>query len=166
MDPTSLETKHQPYVRSLPSPAPIITASNGLTLPSPMFTPTIPLPPPPTISAFHHSHPSSQIPMPSPLSTLNNIPPSPIIHSSNTPFHRSINNPLNDHQSSPYQQVPMSTINAGNTTLLQQQQPSLSPIVNIPTSNGTLSSGITPLQTTNNTFTSHSDNCPECRAIT
>jgi len=32
--------------------------------------------------------------------------------------------------------------------------------------NGVLSSSISPLQTTNSTLTSRSDNCPECRAIT
>ncbi|CAF3591110.1 unnamed protein product [Rotaria sordida] len=155
----------QPYIRSLPSPAPITTTSNGRILPSPTFTPTMPLPPPPTISSLHHPHSSSQMPMQQQQHQLPSI-----IHDNNTPLHRRINNPLSD-QSSSYQQVPVSTTSTGNTALLSQQQPSsllssTNPMLNISTQNDVLSSSISPLQTTNSAFTSRSDNCPECRAIT
>jgi hypothetical protein len=100
------------------------------------------LPPPPISTLQHHPHPSS------------------ILHGNNTPAYRSAINPLND-QSSSYQQVPIVT---------QQQQPtslsSTNPLLNTSTQNGVLSSSISPLQTTNSTLTSRSDNCPECRAIT
>ncbi|CAF0973152.1 unnamed protein product [Rotaria sordida] len=157
----------QPYIRSLPSPAPITTTSNDRILPAPTFTPTMPLPPPPTISSLHHPHSSSQMPMQQQQHQLPSI-----IHDNNTPLHRRINNPFSD-QSSSYQQVPVSTTSTGNTALLsqQQQQPSsllssTNPMLNISTQNDVLSSSISPLQTTNSAFTSRSDNCPECRAIT
>ncbi|CAF3352436.1 unnamed protein product [Rotaria sp. Silwood1] len=156
----------QPYIRSLPSPAPITTTSNGRILPSPTFTPTIPLPPPPAISALHHPHSSSQIPM----QQHHQLPSSSTIRDNNTFLHRHVNNPLSD-QSSTYQQVPTSTISTGNTALLSQQQPlslssSTNPMLNIPIQNDVLSSGTIPLQTTNSALISRSDNCPECRAIT
>jgi hypothetical protein len=142
---TSIGTQpstQQPYIQSLPTTAPITTASNGPIPPPPLFTPIIPLPPPPALSALHHPHPSPQL-------SINN-----------TPVFRSVNNPLND-QSSSYQQVPISTTNTGNTS-----RSFTNPMANIPTQNSLLSSSISPLQTANSTLTSHSDNCPECRAIT
>ncbi|CAF0930953.1 unnamed protein product [Adineta steineri] len=86
------------------------------------------------------------------------LPPPPITSS----LHHS--HPLND-QSLSLQQVPVSA------NIQQQQQPTslMSPnsLLNSSTQNDTLSSSIPPLQTTTtNTFTSRSDNCPECRAIT
>ncbi|CAF4213957.1 unnamed protein product, partial [Rotaria magnacalcarata] len=39
-------------------------------------------------------------------------------------------------------------------------------VLNNPIQNDVLSSGISTLPTTNNVFTSRSDNCPGCRAIT
>ena len=140
---TTQSSTQQPYVRSLLSPVPITTTTNGPVPPPPSFTPTIPLPPPPAISALHHSHPSSQF------------------HGNNTSVFRPVTNPSNDQSSSSYQQVPVSTTNTGNTLLS-----SINPLSNIPTPNGPLSSDISPLQTTNSTLTSRSDNCPECRAIT
>ncbi|CAF0806956.1 unnamed protein product [Adineta steineri] len=85
------------------------------------------------------------------------LPPPPITSS----LHHS--HPLN-YQSLSLQQVPISA------NIQQQQSTSLmSPnsLLNNSTQNDTLSSSIPPLQTTTtNTFTSRSDNCPECRAIT
>jgi hypothetical protein len=139
---TTQSSTQQPYVGSLLSPVPITTTTNGPILPPSSFTPTIHLPPPPAISALHHSHPSSQL------------------HGNNTSVFRPATNPSND-QSPSYQQVPVSTTNTGNTSLS-----SINPVSNIPTQSGPLSSDISPLQTTNSTLTSRSDNCPECRAIT
>ncbi|CAF1584857.1 unnamed protein product [Rotaria magnacalcarata] len=154
------------YSRSLPSSSQMTTASNGPILPSQMLTPTTPLPPPPALSALHNSHASSQVPN----QQYHQLPISSTIHNTNTTMYKPITNLLND-QSSSVQQVPSSSTSTGNTAPQQQQQHPLllssnNSVLNNPIQNDVLSSGISTLPTTNNVFTSRSDNCPECRAIT
>ncbi|CAM4873788.1 unnamed protein product [Rotaria socialis] len=155
------------YSRSLPSSSPMATASNGPILPSQMLTSTTPLPPPPALSALHNSHASSQVPN----QQYRQLPLSSTIQNTNTTMYKPITNLLND-QFSSVQQVPSSSTSTGNTASLQQQQQqplSLSSdnsVLNNRIQNDILSSGISTLPTTNNVFTSRSDNCPECRAIT
>ncbi|CAF3781415.1 unnamed protein product [Rotaria socialis] len=154
------------YSRSLPSSSPMATASNGPILPSQMLTSTTPLPPPPALSALHNSHASSQVPN----QQYRQLPLSSTIQNTNTTMYKPITNLLND-QFSSVQQVPSSSTSTGNTASLQQQQQPLSlssdnSVLNNRIQNDILSSGISTLPTTNNVFTSRSDNCPECRAIT